>query len=161
MQSGGTRSNICNIDRKEESYKEATRTFEASNQLTLEWFRDARRRIRDVGSKIESNQKKLHGLQEQATSSITEIYGCKAWIKVHEDRITRLEERLQELQDTIWMQGEQAENLGAQQLLDGVVVQEIKDRVEKLEEVAQTITISVPYISQDQYLGHPVDSSFS
>ena len=48
MQSGGTRSNICNMDRIEESYKEATRTFEASNQLTLEWFGEARRRIGDV-----------------------------------------------------------------------------------------------------------------
>ena len=49
------------------------------------------------------------------------------------------------------------ENLGAQQLLDGVAVREIKERVEKLEEAAQTVTISVPYISQDQYLGHPAD----
>ena len=67
----------------------------------MEWFGEARRRIRDVGSKIESNRKKLHGLQEQATSSITEISGCKASIEVHEDRITKLEERLQELQDAI------------------------------------------------------------
>ena len=122
MQSGGTRSNICNMDRIEESYKEATWIFEASNQLTLEWFGEARRRIGDVGSKIESNCKKLHGLQEQATSSVTEISGCKAGIEVHEDRITKLEERLQELQDALGMQGHQAENLGAQQLLDGVAV---------------------------------------
>ena len=40
-------------------------------------------------------------------------------------------------------------------------MREIKDRVEKLEAVAQTVTISVPYISQDQYLGHPEDSGFS
>ena len=117
------------MDRIEESYKEATRTFEASNQLTLEWFREARRRIGDVGSKIESNRKKLHGLQEQATSSIIEISGCKARIEVDEDRIIKLEERLQELQDALRMQGQQAENLGAQQLLDGVAVREIKDRV--------------------------------
>ena len=65
------------MDRIEESYKEATRTFEASNQLTLEWFGEAKRWIRDVGPKIESNRKKLHGLQEQATSSIMEISGCQ------------------------------------------------------------------------------------
>ena len=41
-----------------------------------------------------------------------------------------------------------------------MAVREIKDRVEKLEAVAQTVTISVPYISQDQYLGHPEDSGF-
>ena len=40
-------------------------------------------------------------------------------------------------------------------------VWEIKDRVEKLEAVAQTVTISVPYISQDQYLGYPEDSGFT
>ena len=83
-----------------------------------------------------------------------EISGCKAGIEVHEDRITRLEKRLQELQDAIRTQGQQAENLGAQQLLDGVAVREIKERVEKLEEAAQTVTISVPYIFQDQYLEH-------
>ena len=102
------------MDRIEESYKEATRTFKASNQLTLEWFGEARKRIGDVGSKIESNRKKLHGLQEQANSSVTEISRCKAGIEVHEDRITKLEERLQELQDAIRTQGQQAENLGAQ-----------------------------------------------
>ena len=59
------------------------------------------------------------------------------------------------------MLGQQVEKLGAQQLLDGVAVREIKERVEKLEEAAQTVTISVPYISQDQYLGHPADPSFS
>ena len=161
MQSGGTRSNTCDMDWIEESYKEATRTFEASNQLTLEWFGEAKRRIGEIGSKIESNCKKLHGLKEQATSSVMEISGCKAGIEAHEDRITKLEERLQELQDPLRTQGQQAENLGAQQLLDGVAVREIKDRVEKLKVVAQTMTISVPYISQDQYLGHPEDSGFS
>ena len=149
MQSGGATSNTCNMERIEEAFKEATRTFEVSNQLTLECFGEAKRRIGDVGSKIESNRKKLHGLQEQATSSVTEISGCKAGIEVHEDRITKLEERLQELQDPLRTQGQQAENLGAQQLLDGVAVWEVKDRVDKLEAVAQTVTISVPYIQQD------------
>ena len=64
MQSRGTRSNTCNMDRIEESYKEATRTFKASNQLTLEWFMEAMRRFGDIGSKIESNRKKLHEQQE-------------------------------------------------------------------------------------------------
>ena len=76
------------MDRIEESYKGATRSFEAANQLTLEWFMEARKRIKDVGSNIESNCKKLHGLQEQANSSVTEISRCKAGIEVHEDRIT-------------------------------------------------------------------------
>ena len=59
------------------------------------------------------------------------------------------------------MLGQQVENLGVQQLLDGVAIREIKDRVEKLEEAAQTVTISVPYISQDQYLEYPADPDLS
>ena len=57
-------SNTCNMEWIEESFKEATRTFEVSNQLTVEWFGEARRRIGDVGSKIEANCKKIHSLQE-------------------------------------------------------------------------------------------------
>ena len=68
----------------------------------------------DVTSKIEANQKKLHGLQQQTDGSITDIAGCRARIQVHEDRISQLEEKLQELLDTLWMQAQLAENLRAQ-----------------------------------------------
>ena len=136
----------------EKAFKEATRTFEVSNQLTVEGFREARRRIGDVGSKIEANRKNVHGLQERVTSNVTEISGCKANIEVHEDRITRLEERIKELQEAFQTQGQQAERIGAQQLLSDVAVREFKERVEKLEAVAQPATISVPYISKEQYI---------
>ena len=141
MQSGGTRSNISSMDRIEKSYKEAISSFEASNQLTLDWFGESKRRIVDIASKIESNCKKLHGLQQQTDGSITEISGCKAGIEVHEDQITKLEAKLKELLDAIRMHGERAENLRAQQLVDGATLKEIKDRVDKLEEAAQTVTI--------------------
>ena len=94
MQSGGTRSNISSMDRIEKSYKEAISSLEASNQLTLDWFGESKRRIMDVASKIEANRKKLHRLQQQMDSSVTEISGCKAGIEVHEDQITKLEEKL-------------------------------------------------------------------
>ena len=93
------------MERIEEAFKEATRTFEVSNQLTVDWFGEARRRIGDVGSKIETNRKNIHGLQEQVTSNVTEISGTKANIEVHEDRIARLEERIKELQEALQTQG--------------------------------------------------------
>ena len=55
MQVGGTRSNISSMDRIEKSYREAITYFEASNQLTLDWFGESKRRIVDVTSKIETN----------------------------------------------------------------------------------------------------------
>ena len=70
------------MDRIEKSYKEAISSFEASNQLTLDWFGESKRRIMDVASNIEA---KLHRLQQQADGSVTEISGCKAGIEVHED----------------------------------------------------------------------------
>ena len=64
------------MDRIEKSYREAITYFEASNQLTLDWFGESKRRIVDVTSKIDANQKRLHGLQQQTDGSITEIAGC-------------------------------------------------------------------------------------
>ena len=101
------------MDRVEDSFKGATRAFEAANQITLDWFVEAKKRIRSVDSNMESNHKKLQGLQEQANSSVTEISGCKAGIEVHGDRITQLEEKLQEVQYSIWTLRQQVENLGA------------------------------------------------
>ena len=46
------------MERIEEAFKEATRTFKVSNQLTIDWLGEARRKIGDVGSKIEANPKK-------------------------------------------------------------------------------------------------------
>ena len=84
-----------------------------------------------------------------------EIAGCRARIKVHEDRISQLEQKLQKLLETVWAQAQLAENLQAQQLLDGAILKDIKEKVDKLEEAAQTVTISVPYVQQDHYLEHP------
>ena len=47
-----------------------------------------------------------------------------------------------------------AENLRAQQLLDEATLKEIKEKVDKLKEAAQTVTISVPYLQQGHYLEH-------
>ena len=82
------------MERIEKSYREAISSFKASNQLTLDWFGESKRRIVDIASKIEANRKKLHGLQQQTDGSVTEISGCKARIEVHEDRIFKLEEKL-------------------------------------------------------------------
>ena len=110
----------------------------------------------DLGSRIEDNHKNIHGLQEQVTSNVTEISGTKANIEVHEDRIARLEERIKELQ-----KAHQTEIIGAHQLLGDVSVQELKERIEKIEALAQRVTISDPYISQEQYKGHPENPGFT
>ena len=58
------------------------------------------------------------------------------------------------------MQAQLEENLRAQQLLDGATLKEIKEKVDKLKEAAQTVTISVPYIQQGHYLEHPEAQGF-
>ena len=141
MQVGGTRSNISRMDRIEKSFREAITHFEASNQITLEWFGEFKRRIVDITSKIETNRKKLHGLQQQTDGSIIEIARCQATVKVHEDRNSQLEQKLQEL-----AQAQLAENLQVQQLLGEAALKEIREKVDKLKEAAQTVTISVPYL---------------
>ena len=49
------KSNISSMDRIEKSYKAVITYFVASNQLTLDWFGESKRRIVDVTSKIEAN----------------------------------------------------------------------------------------------------------
>ena len=68
-------------------------------------------------SNIESNRKKIHGLKQQADGSIMEIAACRARAEVHQDRISQLEQKLQELVETVRAQAQLAENLQAQQLL--------------------------------------------
>ena len=80
---------------------------------------------------------------------------------MHEDRITRLEERIKELQEALQIQGQQAERLGAHLQLGDVSVQELKERIEKIEALSQPVTISVPYVSQEQYLGQPGNPGFT
>ena len=80
---------------------------------------------------------------------------------MHEDRIARLEERIKELQKAHQTQGQQTEIIGAHQLLGDVSVQELKERIEKIEALAQPVTISDPYISQEQYKGHPENPGFT
>ena len=161
MQSGGATSNTYNMERIEGAFRDAARTFDISTQLTVEWLNDARRKIVDLGSTIEDNHKNIHGLQEQVTSNVTEISGTKANIEVHEDKIARLEERIKELQKAHQTQGQQTEIIGAHQLLGDVSVQELKERIEKIEALAQPVTISDPYISQEQYKGHPENPGFT
>ena len=66
-----------------------------------------------------------------------------------------------ELQEALQIQGQQGERIGAHQLLSDASVQELKERIEKIEALAQPVTISDPYISQEQYKGHPENPGFT
>ena len=75
---------------------------------------------------------------------------------MHEDRISQLERKLQELVETAQTRAQLAENLQAHQLLGEAAMKEIREKVDKkLEEAAQTVTLSVPYIQQGFYLEPP------
>ena len=69
---------MSGLDKIEQSFRGAITHFEESNKITLEWFGESKRRIVDVTSMIETNRKKLHGLQQQTDASITEIAACQA-----------------------------------------------------------------------------------
>ena len=92
--------------------------------------------------------------------SITEIAACRARAEFHEDWISQLEQKVQELAETVRVQAQLVENLQAQQLLGEAALKETREKVEKLEEAAQTVTISVPYIQQDHYLEQPQAQGF-
>ena len=154
-QVGGARSNMSGLDKIEQSFRGAITHFEESNKITLEWFRESKRRIADVTSKIETNRKKLQGLQQQVNRSVTEIAACRARAEVNDDRISQLEQKVQDLTETIKVQAQLAENLQAQQLLGEAALKETREKVEKLEEAAQPVTISVPYLQWDHYFEQP------
>ena len=71
--------------------------------------------------------------------NVTEISGAKAGIEVHEDRIARLEEKIKELENTLLIQGQQAERLGAHLQLSDVTVQELRERIKTL---SQPVTLT-------------------
>ena len=104
FQVDGARSNMSGLDKTENSLRGAISHFEESNKITLEWFGESRKRVKEVTSNIESNRKKIHGLKQQADGSITEIAACRARAEVHEDRISQLEQKLQELVETLQAQ---------------------------------------------------------
>ena len=82
------------MEKMEGAFKDASKAFDISTKLALGWVSDARKRIVELGAKIEDNRKNIHGIQERITNNVTEISGAKAGIEVHEDRIARLEEKI-------------------------------------------------------------------
>ena len=63
FQVGVARSNMSGLDKIENSFRGAISHFEESNKITLEWFGESKKRLKEVTSNIESNRKKLHGLK--------------------------------------------------------------------------------------------------
>ena len=59
------------MERIEGAFRDTARTFEISTQLMMDWLGDTRRKIGTLGSRIEANRKKIHGLQERVTSNVT------------------------------------------------------------------------------------------
>ena len=100
-QVGGARSNISGLDKIEQSFKGAITHFEESNKITLEFFGESKRKHKAVDSRIKTNRKKLHGLQQQANGSVTEIAACQARAEVNDDRISQLEQKVQDLTETV------------------------------------------------------------
>ena len=80
-------------------------------------FGELKRKRKAVDSWIETNRKKLHGLQQQTIGSITEIAACQARAEVNDDQILQLEQKVQDLTETVKVQAQLAESLQAQQLL--------------------------------------------
>ena len=62
--------------------------------------------------------------------------------------------------ETVRAQAQLAENLQAQQLLGEGALKEIREKVDKLDEAAKTVTISVPYVQQGRYLEQPQAQGF-
>ena len=59
------------MEKIEGAFRDTTRTLDISTQLTMGWLSDARRKIVDLGAKIEDNRKNIHGIQERITSNVT------------------------------------------------------------------------------------------
>ena len=66
-----------------------------------------------ASSNIESNRRDVHALKQQAEGSITQIAPCRAQGEIHEDCLSQLERKYEELVETNWILAQQAENLQA------------------------------------------------
>ena len=60
---------------------------------------------------------------------------------------------MQDLTETVKAHSQVAENLQAQQVLGEAALKETREKLDKLEEAAQPVTISVPYFEQPQAQG--------
>ena len=96
-QVGGARSNMSELDKIEQSFKGAITHFEESNKITLEFFGELKRKYKAVDSRIETNRKKHQGLQQQGDGRVTEIAACRPRAEFHDDQISQLEQKVQEL----------------------------------------------------------------
>ena len=98
---GGARSNMLELDPIENSFKGAITHFKEANKITLRFFGESKKKHKAVDSRIEHNRKKLHGLQEQTNGSITQIAACRARAEINDDRISQLEQKVQDLTETV------------------------------------------------------------
>ena len=67
---------------------------------------------------------------------------------------------MQDLTFTVKVQAQLAENLQAQQVLGEAALKETREKLEKLEEAAQPVTISVPILQRDHYFEQPQAQGF-
>ena len=87
-------------------------------------------------------------MEEQNNGSITQIAACRARAEADNDRILKLEQQVQDLTETVKAHSQVAENLQAQQVLGEAALKETREKLDKLEEAAQPVTIAVPYFEQ-------------
>ena len=93
-------SNMSGLDQIETSFSRAITHLEEANKITLQYFGESSRRVKEVNSNIESNRRSIHTLKQQAEGSITQIAACRAKGEVHGDRLSQLERRYKELVET-------------------------------------------------------------
>ena len=65
----------------------------------------------EQGVKVEDNQKSIQSNKELIQGNVTKISSAKAFIELHEDKITRLEEQVKEQENTLIIQGQLVEKL--------------------------------------------------
>ena len=96
----GASSNMSRLDQIEATFSGATTHFEDANKIILQFFGESSRRVKGAHSNIESNRRGIHALKQQAEGSITQIAASRARGEVHEDGVSQLERRYQDLVET-------------------------------------------------------------
>jgi len=125
----------------EEAFKDVSKAFDLSNKLAFGWVSDTNRKTVEQGAKIEDNQKGIQSNQEQIQNNITEIYGAKACIELHKDRIARLDKKVKEQENTLLFKGQLVERLEGQLQHSEGTVQELMGRINIL---TQPVTLASP-----------------
>ena len=118
----------------EGAFEDVSKAFDLLTKLAFSWVNDTNRRTVEQGVKVEDNQKSIQSNKEQIQSNSTEISSAKAFIELHEDRITRVQEQVKEQENTLIIQGQLMERLEGQLQQSEGMVQELRSRIDILSQ---------------------------